>query len=68
MVEWGMTPLQAIQAATINTAELFGVNDIGRIEEGYVADIVGTNGNPLDDITLLESVIFVMKEGEIILQ
>ena len=68
MVEWGMTPLQAIQAATINTAELFGVNDIGRIEEGYVADIVGTNGNPLDDITLLESVIFVMKEGETILQ
>jgi len=68
MVEWGMTPLQAIQAATINTAELFGVNDIGRIEEGYIADIVGTNGNPLDDITLLESVIFVMKEGEIILQ
>ncbi|NCX77507.1 MAG: amidohydrolase family protein, partial [Proteobacteria bacterium] len=47
---------------------LFGVNDIGRIEEGYIADIVGTNGNPLDDITLLESVIFVMKEGEIILQ
>ena len=68
MVEWGMTPLQAIQAATINTAELFGVSDIGRIEEGYVADIVGTNGNPLDDITLLESVIFVMKEGETILQ
>ena len=68
MVEWGMTPLQAIQAATINTAELFGVNDIGRIEEGYIADIVGTNGNPLDDITLLESVTFVMKEGEIILQ
>ena len=68
MVEWGMTPLQAIQAATINTAELFGVNDIGRIEEGYIADIVGINGNPLDDITLLESVIFVMKEGEIILQ
>ena len=68
MVEWGMTPLQAIQAATINTAELFGVNDIGRIEEGYIADIVGTSGNPLDDITLLESVIFVMKEGEIILQ
>ena len=68
MVEWGMTPLQAIQAATINTAELFGLSDIGRIEEGYIADIVGTNGNPLDDITLLESVIFVMKEGEIILQ
>jgi imidazolonepropionase-like amidohydrolase len=68
MVEWGMTPLQAIQAATINTAELFGLSDIGRIEEGYIADIVGTNGNPLDDITLLESVTFVMKEGKIILQ
>ena len=68
MVEWGMTPLQAIQAATINTAELFGLSDIGRIEEGYIADIVGINGNPLDDITLLESVTFVMKEGKIILQ
>ena len=68
MVEWGMTPLQAIQAATINTAELFGLSDIGRIQEGFIADIVGTNGNPLDDITLLESVTFVMKEGEIILQ
>ena len=68
MVEWGMTPLQAIQAATINTAELFGLSDIGRIEEGYIADIVGINGNPLDDISLLESVIFVMKGGEIILQ
>ena len=68
MVEWGMTPLQAIQAATINTAELFGLSDIGRIEEGFIADIVGTNGNPLDDITLLESVTFVMKEGEVILQ
>ncbi len=68
MVEWGMTPLQAIQAATINTAELFGLSDIGRIQEGYIADIVGTNGNPLDDITLLESVTFVMKEGKIILQ
>jgi imidazolonepropionase-like amidohydrolase len=68
MVEWGMTPLQAIQAATINTAELFGLNDIGRIEEGYFADIVGINGNPLNDITLLESATFVMKEGEIILQ
>ena len=68
MVEWGMTPLQAIQAATINTAELFGLSDIGRIEEGYIADIVGINGNPLDDISLLESVTFVMKGGEIILQ
>ena len=68
MVEWGMTPLQAIQASTINTAELFGLSYIGRIQEGFIADIVGTNGNPLDDITLLESVNFVMKEGEIILQ
>jgi len=68
MVEWGMTPLQAIQAATINTAELFGLSDIGRIEEGFIADIVGINGNPLDDISLLESVTFVMKGGEIILQ
>ena len=66
MVQWGMTPIEAIQASTINTAELFGLNNIGEIKESFDADIVAVVGNPLDDITLLENIDFVMKEGQII--
>ena len=66
MVQWGMTPLEAIQAATINTAELFGINKVGELKTGYKADIIGVKGNPLDDISILEKVIFVMKDGELI--
>ena len=66
MVQWGMTPLEAIQAATINTAQLFGVNKVGELKVGYKADIIGVKGNPLDDISILEKVIFVMKDGELI--
>ena len=65
MVNWGMTPIQAIQAATINTADLFGLKNIGEIKVDYDADIIGIRGNPLDDITRLETVNFVMKEGKI---
>ena len=66
MVEWGMTPIEAIQASTINTAELFGLNNIGEIKESFDADLVAVKGNPLDDITLLENIDFIMKEGQII--
>ena len=66
MVEWGMTPIEAIQASTINTAELFGLNNIGEIKESFDADLVAVKGNPLNDITLLENIDFVMKEGQII--
>ena len=66
MVEWGMTPIEAIQASTINTADLFGLDNIGEIKESFDADIVAVKGNPLDDITLLENIDFVMKEGQII--
>lgn len=68
MVQWGMTPLQAIQAATINTASLFGVSNIGKIKESFEADIIGVKGNPLEDITSLEAVEFVMNNGIIIKQ
>ena len=68
MIEWGMTPLQAIQASTINTAELFGLTNIGNINEGFEADIIGIKGNPLEDITVLENVNFVMKDGVIFKQ
>ena len=66
MVRWGMTPLEAIQAATINTAKLFGIEErVGKIEEGYQADIVGVSANPLDDISVLENTLFVMKKGKV---
>ena len=63
MVQWGMTPLEAIQAATINTTQLFGLTNVGELKEGFKADIVGIRGNPLKQIDLLEDVVFVMKEG-----
>ena len=66
MVRHGMTPMQAIQAATANGADLLGLGDrIGRIEPGMLADIVGVRGDPLEDVRLLEDVHFVMKEGTV---
>jgi imidazolonepropionase-like amidohydrolase len=65
LVDRGMTPLQAIRAATLVSAELIDVDDRGRLEEGLLADIIAVPGDPLKDITLTESVRFVMKGGEI---
>ena len=67
MVKLGLTPLQAIQAATVNDADLLGWSDkIGTIEPGKWADIVAVDGNPLADVTTLERVKFVMKGGEVV--
>lgn len=64
MVKFGMTPIEAIQAATINSANLLKwQNDVGTITKGKFADIVAVDNNPLEDITVLESVKFVMKGG-----
>ena len=66
MVKWGMTPMQAIRSATTVGAELLGMSgQIGEISAGAFADIVATRGNPLEDISLLEHVGFVMKNGKI---
>jgi imidazolonepropionase-like amidohydrolase len=66
MVRYGMTPMQAIQAATSNAADLLGHSDvIGSIKPGKSADIVAVSGDPLKDIQLLENVEFVMKEGKV---
>ena len=63
-VRFGMTPAQAIQSATSLTAELLGWEDqVGVIEEGFYADIIAVHGDPLDDISELEDVDFVMKGG-----
>jgi len=66
MVKYGMTPMQAIQAATHNAADLLGHADkIGSIKPGKYADIIAVPGDPIIDIRLLENVPFVMKEGKI---
>ena len=66
MVRYGMTPMQAIQSATIAAADLLErPNDLGAIEPGKFADIIAVSGDPLKDITELERVNFVMKGGQI---
>ena len=66
MVKYGMTPLQAIRAATSSAAELLGMqNDAGSIAPGKYADLVAVKGDPLSDISLLEKIDFVMKGGEV---
>jgi imidazolonepropionase-like amidohydrolase len=64
MVEWGMKPIDAIQASTINAADLMGWSEkVGSLEKGRYADLIAVEGNPLSDVKLLENVKFVMKGG-----
>ncbi len=66
MVKYGMTPMQAIQSATTNAADLLGKPDLlGSLRPGKYADIIAVSGDPLEKIRLLENVKFVMKEGKI---
>ncbi|MEO1484737.1 MAG: amidohydrolase family protein [Bacteroidota bacterium] len=66
MVEAGMPPLEAIQSATLTNANLLGMeNDLGQLKKGFLADIVAVEGNPLEEINVLESVGFVMKDGKV---
>jgi imidazolonepropionase-like amidohydrolase len=66
MVKYGMTPMQAIQSATVNAADLIGHSELfGSIAAGKSADIIAVNGDPLADIRVLEQVQFVMKEGKV---
>jgi imidazolonepropionase-like amidohydrolase len=66
MVRWGLTPMQAIQAATINAADLLGWRDrVGTVGPGLYADLIAVDGDPLQDVTVLEQIRFVMKGGRV---
>ena len=66
MVQWGMTPAQALRAATFNASDLLGRSkDVGTIEPGKFADLIAVSGDPLQDVTLMQHVGFVMKGGVI---
>ncbi len=67
MVKYGMTPLQAIQSATLNAAEALASKDVGVIEVGRLGDMVAVAGDPTRDVRLLESVAVVIKNGEVVL-
>jgi len=67
MTDWGLTSMQAIQAATINNARLFGMEkDIGSVTAGKSADIIAVSGTPLENIRELEDVDFVMARGKVV--
>jgi len=66
MVKFGMTPMQAIQSATSNAADLLGKSNLlGSLQPGKYADVIAVSGDPLENIRLLENVKFVMKEGKV---
>ena len=66
MVQFGMTPAEAIVAATVNGADLLGMSDeIGTVEAGKRADLIAVDGDPLGDVTVLKAVSFVMKDGKV---
>ncbi len=66
MVKYGMTPMQAIQSATVNAADLIGHSELfGSVAAGKSADIIAVKGDPIADIRKLENVQFVMKEGKV---
>jgi imidazolonepropionase-like amidohydrolase len=66
MVRYGMTPLEAIRAATLNAAEALGSADVGLAEPGRYADFIAVDGDPLTDVTVLEKIAAVVKGGTLI--
>jgi imidazolonepropionase-like amidohydrolase len=67
MTRRGLTPLEAIRAATVSAADLIGWPDkVGALEAGYFADIIAVQGDPTADIKVLQKVVFVMKGGTVV--
>lgn len=66
MVEGGMTPMKAIQSATLVASQLLRVDDkLGTLEPNMIADVIAIEGNPLEDISMMKKVVFVMKDGQV---
>jgi imidazolonepropionase-like amidohydrolase len=65
LVKRGMSPIEAIRSATIHAADLLGVADRGRLKTGLLADVIAVPGNPLEEIRVMEEVVFVMKDGNV---
>ena len=65
-VGYGMRPADALRTATVNAADLLGLNDRGVIAPGKLADLIAVRGNPLEDVRVLERVVWVMKAGEVV--
>ena len=69
LVKFGMPPAAAIEAATVNTAKLLGIDaEVGTLEPGKAADLIAVSGDPLSDVTVLKTVPFVMKGGTVFKQ
>jgi imidazolonepropionase-like amidohydrolase len=67
MVKFGMPPIEAIRAATLNAAELMGWSDrVGSLESGKLADLIAVDGDQLADVIVLEHVRLVMKGGQVV--
>jgi imidazolonepropionase-like amidohydrolase len=66
MVRYGMTPVQAIRSATVDAAELLGKVDVGALEKGRLADLIAVEGDPLEDVRVLERVVVVVKGGVVV--
>jgi imidazolonepropionase-like amidohydrolase len=66
MAEAGMPVMEILKAATVTNAGILDLADtLGQLREGFLADIVAVEANPLDDVATLKNVLFVMKEGEV---
>jgi imidazolonepropionase-like amidohydrolase len=63
MVDYGMKPLDVLKSATSANADIFQLNDLGQLKKGFVADIIAVSGNPLEQISMMKNVSFVMKDG-----
>ncbi|MCB0572923.1 MAG: amidohydrolase family protein, partial [Phaeodactylibacter sp.] len=66
MVEYGMEPLAVLRSVTSVNAEVFGLSGLGRLQAGFLADIIAVEGDPLQDVSSLRKVALVMKDGTII--
>ena len=65
MVDYGMQASDVLKAATSLNARIFHLDRLGKLEKGFLADIIAVNGNPVKDITAMRSIPFVMKDGEV---